>query len=133
MPGWYFEKGPQSDVVISSRVRLARNLSRFPFPHRMNREQEAQVLNIVKDSILNNKEAGKEFMFINLNEINPVDKQVLVEKHLMSPEMVENQRLRGLLLSRDEKVSIMVNEEDHLRIQCLFPGMNIKDARSSFP
>lgn len=128
MPGWYFEKGPESDVVISSRVRLARNLSRFPFPHRMNREQEAEVISIVKESILKNKEAGKDFEFIDLNQTNPVDRQVMVEKHLISPEMVEGQRLRGLLLSRDENVSIMVNEEDHLRIQCLFPGMNIKEA-----
>ncbi len=128
MSAWYYERGPESDVVISSRVRLARNLKDYPFPHRMSRQQEAEVVGIVRDSILNNSKSGMEFTFINMNEISPLDRQAMVEKHLISPEMTESGSFRGLLLSSDEKVSIMINEEDHLRIQCLYPGLNLAEA-----
>ena len=99
MSAWYYERGPESDVVISSRVRLARNLKDYPFPHRMSRQQEAEVVGIVRDSILNNSKSGMEFTFINMNEISPLDRQAMVEKHLISPEMTESGSFRGLLLS----------------------------------
>ena len=129
MAGWYIEKGPESDVVISSRVRFARNFKGFPFPAKMNPEQSIKVLEEVKKSIFNDENAlVMEMAFVDINHLNSTDKQAMVEKHLISREMAYLQNHRGVLLSKDEKISIMINEEDHLRIQCLFSGMQIKSA-----
>lgn len=125
----HVKKSPDSDIVISSRVRLARNLRDFPFPFKMNREQEAKVLERVKDSVAKSKsEFINKIFFVELNHLNPIDKQALVEKHLISPDLAESQRVCGALISEDEKISIMINEEDHLRMQCLFSGMQLDKA-----
>lgn len=128
MAGLNFEKAPETDVVISSRVRLARNLKDYPFPFRMEKEQGAEVLGKVRDSILGSDPSAKKYKFLDVKKINPIDKQSLVEKHLISPDLAESQRESGIILSNDEKISIMINEEDHLRIQCIFPGMQIENA-----
>ncbi|MCR4435176.1 MAG: protein arginine kinase [Clostridiales bacterium] len=129
MKGTVNEKGPESDVVISSRVRLARNLKDYPFPFKMNKEQQNEVLNIIKDSVLNdNDPLLKDIKYYGISSLNPVERQALVEKHLISRELAESQKESGILLSSGEKVCIMINEEDHLRLQCIFPGMQIDKA-----
>ncbi len=129
MSRWYIDKGPESDVVISSRVRLARNFRNYPFPFKLNKEQGGKVLEEVKDAVFNsNSTLARDMTFIDIKALNSIEKQSLVEKHLISPELAENSRESGLLISRDEKISIMINEEDHLRIQCMFSGMLIGDA-----
>jgi len=127
MTTWYIESGPEADVVISSRVRLARNFENYPFPSRMNSGQELKVLEITKDAVLN-CEGGKKFTFFALKTMPQIDKQALVEKHVISRELAESKRESGVIISNDEKVSIMINEEDHLRIQSLYPGMQIDNA-----
>lgn len=122
-------KRPESDIVISSRVRLARNLEGYPFPSRMNAEQSSKVLDVLKEAVFKgNNEMTENYRFIEIGKINPVDRQILVEKHLISPDMAEKQRASGVIISKDETISIMINEEDHIRIQCLFPGMQIDNA-----
>ncbi len=129
MSSWYIEKGPEADVVVSSRVRLARNFKNYPFPFKMDQDQENKVLSETKDTLLNGNSAiAKEFRFVDIHALNPIDRQVMVEKHLVSPQLAEGQRNCGVLISRDEKISIMVNEEDHLRIQCMFSGLQIDKA-----
>lgn len=129
MMGWHIEKGPEADVVISSRVRLARNIDDYPFPSRMSAEQGENILNIVKEAVFNSKSTiSGDFVFIDVNKANPLEKQILVEKHLISPDLAENHKSSGAIISKDQKISIMVNEEDHLRVQCLFPGMQIDSA-----
>ena len=129
MTAWYINRGPESDVILSSRIRLARNLQDIPFPGRMNREQGEEIIKRCKDAILNsNTVLSNEFDFMAMDHMNPVDKQVMVEKHLISPEMLQNAHSRAVLLSKDEKISIMLNEEDHLRVQCLLPGMQLDEA-----
>lgn len=129
MTSWYIDKGPESDVVISSRVRLARNFKNYPFPFRMDREQEAKVLNEAKDAVMNgNSVIAKDFLFLDVKSLDTVDRQVMVEKHLLSPQLIDGERNTGAIISRDEKISIMINEEDHLRIQCMFPGFQIDKA-----
>lgn len=118
------KKGSESDVVISSRVRLARNFDDYPFPFKMNDEQSGEVLNRVKDAILDDS-----FVFIDIQDLNAVEKQALVEKHLISPDIVEKRGKSGVLISKDERISIMANEEDHLRIQSLFSGLELNKAR----
>lgn len=129
MGAWYIERGPEADVVISSRVRLARNFGNYPFPVKMSEEQEKKVLGEAKDAVLNGNSAiSRDFIFVDIQGLNPVERQAMVEKHLVSPQLAEGKRNCGVLISRDEKISIMVNEEDHLRIQCMFPGFQIDKA-----
>lgn len=129
MGAWYIERGPEGDVVISSRVRLARNFGKYPFPFRMDKEQEKKVLDEATDVVLNGNSAiSKDFDFVDIQKLSPVERQVMVEKHLVSPQLAEGKRNCGALISRDEKISIMINEEDHLRIQCMFPGFQLDKA-----
>ena len=129
MTAWYVEHGPEGDVVVSSRIRLARNVKETPFPVHMSREQGEQIIEKAKQVLLGSGNgASHVFDYFSMNELNAVDKQVLVEKHLISPEMLQDVHSRGVLLSKDECVSVMLNEEDHLRIQCIFSGMKLDEA-----
>jgi len=129
MVEWYFEKGPESDVVISSRVRLARNLSDMPFPARMSETQSGEVVSRIKTAVIGKGAFSDwDFSFIDVPELNQVDRQVLVEKRLVSPEFIQKKTQTGVLFSSDERVSIMVNEEDHVRIQCIYPGLQLNNA-----
>lgn len=120
---------PEADVAISSRIRLARNLEAYPFTLRQTRAQGAEILEKVKDAVFNDSDAEmKDLSYMDIHAMNPVDRQVLVEKHLISPEFAEGDRNRAAIISKDERISIMVNEEDHLRMQCIFPGMQIDEA-----
>lgn len=129
MASWYIEEGPEADVVVSSRVRLARNFREYPFPFRMNTEQAEKVVHGVRDIVMKSSggAAGK-FVFANMKDLNPVDRQILVEKHLVSPNLLESPVDNAVIISMDEKISIMINEEDHLRIQCLFSGLQLDKA-----
>lgn len=128
MERWYIEKGPESDVVMSSRVRLARNFKDFPFPFKMSKEEGEKVLLKVKDAIFNSSTATADFEFKDMQKLNPVEKQVMVEKHLISPNLAAGKGESAAIISADEKISIMINEEDHLRIQCLFSGLQLDKA-----
>ncbi len=128
---WMEGKGPYASIVISSRVRLARNLVDYPFPHLQNKETGKKVAFLVRDAVrdpqFRQKVGGVDFVF--LNELSPLDRMVLVEKHLISPQHAADEGPeRGLALSDDEAVSIMVNEEDHLRIQVLHPALQLEEA-----
>jgi len=126
---WMRHGGPDSDIVISSRVRIARNLSGHPFPMLATNQQAREVMEKLTGAVRAGKldEAGKFDIFI-LSDLSELEKQVLVEKHLISPALANESRCGALILDRTESVSIMVNEEDHLRIQCLYPGFQVKEA-----
>jgi protein arginine kinase len=124
---WMEGDGPHADTVISSRVRLARNLAGRAFPHRSSPEQASEVIGEVARAIESiNKEGGNLEVF-RLGELGSLERQVLVEKHLISPQHAQNP-LGAVVICPDEEVSIMVNEEDHLRIQCLLPGLQLEEA-----
>lgn len=129
MREWYIKNGPESDVVMSTRIRLARNFNDFPFPSKMSREDGEKVLDNVKEAIFGRGRAISEnFQFEDIQKMDPIQRQALVEKHLISPDLAESQAHGGVVISDDEKISIMINEEDHLRIQCLFAGLQLKEA-----
>jgi protein arginine kinase len=120
---------PESDVAVTSRVRLARNIESFPFPARMSREQGLKVIELVRDSVFKSSDAmAKNLVFLDIQKLNPIDRQVLVEKHLISPDLMDGTIDRAAIISRDEKISIMINEEDHVRLQCIYPGMQLDNA-----
>ena len=118
-----------SDIVISSRVRLARNIDKFPFPARMTDEQFSEVLQCVRDASQSEQGSSFGFKFNSISDMDALDKQALVERHLVSPDLISKNKPCGVVISSDEKISIMINEEDHVRIQCLFPGMNVNMAK----
>ncbi|CAM3586199.1 protein arginine kinase [Marinicrinis lubricantis] len=128
---WMRGNGPESDIVISSRIRLARNIRSYPFPMLATNQQSEEILNqsekLLRDSSIQN--IG-EFELLKLSEMNELERRVLVEKHLISPNLANESRNGAVILSENESISIMVNEEDHLRIQCLYPGFQIKEAWS---
>lgn len=129
LSSWMRHGGPESDIIISSRVRIARNLSRHPFPMLATNQQAEEVMEKLVGVARAGKldEAGKFDIFI-LSDLSDLEKQVLVEKHLISPALANESRSGALILDRSESISIMVNEEDHLRIQCLYSGFQVKEA-----
>ncbi|OAT85182.1 protein arginine kinase [Desulfotomaculum copahuensis] len=127
---WMDGSGPEADIVISSRVRVARNLAQLPFPHLLSPQQAGQVIDAVRaaaDSAAVREKAG-ELTVIRMNELTPVDRQILVEKHLISPDLLEDFERKAVVLREDEVLSVMINEEDHLRLQCLLPGLQLNEA-----
>lgn len=126
---WMRGNGPESDIVISSRIRLARNLRELPFPVLATNQHAKQTLDQVVP-LLSNDELNEisSFELVMLDELNELDKKVLVEKHLISPSLVNDSKSGAAIVSENESISIMVNEEDHLRIQILHPGFQLKEA-----
>ena len=119
---WSSGKGEQADVVLCSRIRLARNFAPYPFPLKATEESSQKVLDIMKDFC----QKHESYRFLSLGELSPLQKRVLVEKHLISPEHAQGDgKYKGLVLDDEATVSIMVNEEDHLRLQCFAPGMDL--------
>ena len=126
---WYEKAGSCGDVVVSTRVRLARNLKQYPFPARASAIQREAVERQVKDALLSgNSILSKEFRFIPLENTTQEEAVSLVERHIVSPEFIADRRGKAVLISADESISIMVNEEDHLRIQVLREGFSLKEA-----
>ena len=121
---WLKGTGHNSDIVISSRIRLARNLNRQPFPHWANKKQSEQV----DDAII--EAAGrvgdlKQTTTFKLAELDAVDKQFLVERHLMSHDHAQKTDSKAVIIDNEEIISIMVNEEDHMRMQVMQSGFNL--------
>jgi protein arginine kinase len=127
LPGWVFVDGEFSDVAFSSRIRLARNLKSIPFPGYANEKQLATVNETVKQAMKSKSDFGS-LAFINIEDLTPGDRLVLVEKHLCSPQFIEKPHLKSLIVNQEQSISIMVNEEDHLRIQTIMPGFSLEKA-----
>ena len=123
---WLDGNGPHAGIVFSSRLRLARNLARIPFPARARKEQLAGVIqNVVGAS--RGTGALEEAGFFAMNDLTDVDRTFLVERHLISRDLSQGNRARGVLVAPGESVSIMVNEEDHLRLQAVASGFDLAD------
>lgn len=123
---WYKNKGTEGDIVLSTRVRLARNLSEYPFPARLDESQKKAIGNTVKEVLADNE--NFELDFIDMSALSSAETVSLAEKHLISPEFACDTAGRSLLLSADEDISIMICEEDHIRIQTVYPGLSLEEA-----
>jgi len=124
---WLKGTGPESDVVISSRVRLARNLHRFPFLTVASRAVRTEIEKFVRPR-LEDARLPCKLSYWPLEELSPLDRMLLVERHLISREHAQAEGERGVALGADESVAIMVNEEDHLRLQALRSGLQLEEA-----
>ncbi|OIK12606.1 protein arginine kinase [Bacillus sp. MUM 116] len=129
LSSWMRQVGPDSDIVLSSRIRLARNFEDYKFPTLFSHEEAKEIIANMEE-VLKIESIPKfgQMELIKINDLQPLQKLVLVEKHLISPLLAEDSPYGAVLLTENEEVSIMVNEEDHIRIQCLFPGLQLIEA-----
>src|SRR5687767_10973102 len=124
---WLRGSGPMSEIVISSRIRLARNISGFPFLTRISRAQRQSLETRIRDIILNSGIAQQMF-YVDMESAPDIDRTLMVERHLISKPHAAAEGARGVAISGDETTSIMVNEEDHLRVQVLRSGLQLEEA-----
>ena len=125
---WYWQGGADGDVVISTRIRLARNSDQFPFPSSMNAEQRQQVLDLFRSALQEVPESVGPLTWYGMPALSALEAQSMVERHLISPEFAKREEGGALLASADESVSLMLNEEDHLRIQVMRAGLALDEA-----
>ena len=130
VPSWMEQPGPEGDVVLSSRIRLARNLNDVPFPGQANGVQLEQIGHRASFSVadLNKADDGHQYEILDIASLTDLERRILVEKHVTSLKHIQEPSSRALIIRDDTAVSIMVNEEDHFRIQSLTAGLNLKSA-----
>jgi protein arginine kinase len=129
MSNWYSDNTNSNGIAVSSRIRLARNLKGFPFPSRMTAEQRKELNYKVRDAILNsNTPFAKSLKYIDMENVPETQKYAMVERHIISPEFANKTENTAIILSADESISIMIGEEDHIRIQVLLAGIKLKEA-----
>jgi protein arginine kinase len=126
---WLDSSGPSGDVVLSTRVRLARNLANRPFPARLDAEGRKALMEQV---LAASRETAtfKAAHYIPLTETKKTERQFLVERHLVSPEMACDEQDRGVLIGPGQVLTLMINEEDHLRLQSFAAGLALKEAHA---
>ena len=116
-------------ITMSGRVRLARNFKNIRFPGRLNARDAESMISGAREAFFGNSRINKSgYLFVELTDLDQTDKMMLTEKHLISPDLAASQKPCAAIISVDEQVSIMLNEEDHLRIQCVTPSSDISDA-----
>lgn len=120
-------KGPHDRIVMSSRVRLARNIRDAAFPGWAKKPERVRVLELIRPAVESLPEMKNSFAEA-MDNLSTLDKQILVERHLISREHAAKSAGSGLVLNREETCSVMINEEDHLRMQALRPGLQIRAA-----
>ena len=122
---WLRGTGPMSDVVISSRIRLARNLRDYPFLSKAGTDNQKEIFRVLVDAI-GGAGLDTNAFFVDMEEVDELDRQVLVERHLVSREHAEGEGSRGVTISMSETRALMINEEDHLRMQVLRSGLELE-------
>lgn len=124
--GWLGGKGPNSEVILSSRIRLARNIESIPFPNRANIEEGEHIFEEVVTACRRSNFL-KNCQVIKLIDYDRIDRQFLMERHLISYEHARGKGSRGLAIGDKEIVSVMINEEDHIRLQGMNPGLQLRE------
>jgi protein arginine kinase len=124
---WLKGSGPESDIVISSRIRLARNLADFPFVRRCADGDRASIERTARDNLASVREFA-DGSYVEVHQLPAMDRQLLVERQLISRELSDAEGPRGVLIDSNEKFSVMINEEDHVRIQVMNSGLDLQSA-----
>ena len=124
---WLRGSGPESDIVISSRIRLARNLADYPFISRATEADRSEIERSLRERITQAPGAA-ELLYVDVNKLEGLDRQFLVERQLISREHADAEGARGVAIDPQERVSLMINEEDHLRIQVMNSGLSLTAA-----
>ncbi|MCR9118650.1 MAG: protein arginine kinase [bacterium] len=124
---WLRGSGPDSDIVVSTRIRLARNLADYSFVRKCAPADRASIEKTIRSRIDQLSET-EELHYVNVADLSPLDRQLLVERQLISREHSESEGARGVAIHPNEQVSLMINEEDHLRIQVMHSGLDLQAA-----
>jgi protein arginine kinase len=124
---WLRGSGPESDIVISSRIRLARNLADYPFISRANPTDRTDIERSLRQRILGIQRAD-DVLYIDVSKLPGLDRQFLVERQLISREHAESEGARGVCIHKEEQFAVMINEEDHLRLQVMHSGLDLTNA-----
>jgi protein arginine kinase len=122
---WMRGEGPDHRIIVSSRARLARNLAGFCYPGRAKKDERLRVLTLLTESFGKISDLGDAFVE-SMDNLSPLDKQILVERHLISREHAAKGAGSGVIINATETISIMINEEDHLRMQALGGGLQLQ-------
>lgn len=124
---WYSEKN-DNDIMVSTRIRIARNLDKYVFPNLISAEDAKKVSEEIKGAIFNsNSSLANDFEYYELAKTNPITKRALTEQHFISPDLAQS-KYGAALINKDQTMSIMINEEDHLRVQVILSGLKLKQA-----
>jgi protein arginine kinase len=118
--------GPDAEIVVSSRIRLARNLAQFPFLSRADDSTRTELEHLLREKV-ENLSTGPRLEFVDLRNLSELDRQFLVERQLISKELAEGEGARGVAFDRGQSVSVMINEEDHLRMQVIRSGFALDE------
>ncbi len=121
---WLRGQGPDADIVISSRIRLARNVAQYPFVNRADEATRKEIDDLLQSKL---EQGEREFHYLSVDGMDPLDQQFLVERQLISRELADAEGARGVGITNEENVSLMINEEDHLRMQVLRSGFSLDD------
>ncbi len=125
-PAWLSGEGEYPELVISSRARLARNLRAFHFPSQLDEDERQRVLEIVRDRI-RMIPLFQDATFVAVRDLSELDRQFLIERHLMTRDLLKYADTAGLIYTEDEMISVLINEEDHLRIQVMASGLALRE------
>jgi protein arginine kinase len=123
---WLRGIGPMSDIVISSRIRLARNVAGYPFLSKATEEQRTELATIIRRNVDESATSG-DWSYLEMAKTDELDQQILIERHLISRQHADARGSRGVAVSKNESVAVMVNEEDHLRLQVLRSGLQLDE------
>jgi protein arginine kinase len=123
---WLDDSGPDADIAISSRIRLARNIANMPFPIAASEHDKMQVAVAVENAIEKSGSLGDDFFAYDIEQLSEIDRQILLERRLVSREFIANRGGEVLVVKNDESRGVMINEEDHLRLQVLSPGLQLE-------
>jgi len=126
MPIWFSNTGPQADLVISTRVRLARNLVNHRFTYHAGKAERKKIFDFIVNSISSHKEFTS-FSVVNCDALSPVDQQYLLEERMISPDLVNVEGDRGVAIEDTHHTSFMINEEDHLRLHSIDSGFKAEE------
>ena len=125
-PGAWLKVGENTGIIVSSRVRLARNICGRRFPGWAGEEEAVRLLHDL-NPVLARLETCRDPVMLEISSLNRMEKEILIERHLMSRDMAEKGKGSAVVLKRDESIAIMVNEEDHIRMQAMSPGLNLRN------
>ncbi len=123
MMAWYQVKGNNEDTVVSSRIRFARNLQGYPFAEGLSAEKATEIISRIEQAL-----DGLDFVKTDMNALSPTAARALAEQHLISPAFASSKRPRALFRAEGKSISLMALEEDHIRLQCILPGLSLYDA-----
>lgn len=128
MSKWYIGAGEQSDIVVSTRIRLARNIAEYPFPNKLNTKSRMELNNVIKEALESDNKYN--LRFLEMRTLARFEAASMAERHIISPEFASDLDGRALMLSPEEDISIMLNEEDHIRLQVMKSGFALDEAYS---